>query len=462
MGRQIGPSGLYRRWAAASMAWTLLAGVATAVTALAGGPIAGATGVVSGVSVTLSTPAAGATEVTYNVKFATSASGALAAGQGTITVAAASGTVLPTCARLTDLKTGSTSDACAAGGSQPSDTVTLISEIAIGAGNQVQVSLEGVTNPAKPSTTVPTIPPHTDGVKAGGLTPATLGEGDYYLQVRTSSDGPGGTYYKLVAPGRVFDVSVGLSTPAGRATEVTYTVTFRPSLTGALAAGEGTIGVRAPMGTVLPTCGRVTDTTTGVSTDACAVGGAKPSNTMSVITGIAIGPEDIVEVKFEGVTSPTEGNGYYLTVWTSSDMSWDTSYDLVKQGRVSNVHFKLSGTTLRVAFVTSSTGALAPDGTITISPGAGTELPTCGTVTDLTTDAGASSDTCRQGTTRPSPAEPAGAVFPAEIAIHAGNAVQLVFDGVKTVKRVAIPCANDECVSLPPGVLTSSDLGNHA
>ena len=82
MGRQIGPSGLYRRWAAAPMAWTLLAGVATAVTALAGGPIAGATGVVSGVSVTLSTPAAGATEVTYNVKFATSASGALAAGRG--------------------------------------------------------------------------------------------------------------------------------------------------------------------------------------------------------------------------------------------------------------------------------------------------------------------------------------------------------------------------------------------
>ncbi len=44
-------------------------------------------------SVTLSTTAAGATNVTYTVSFATSSSGALAAGSGTISLAAAPGTV---------------------------------------------------------------------------------------------------------------------------------------------------------------------------------------------------------------------------------------------------------------------------------------------------------------------------------------------------------------------------------
>ncbi len=44
-------------------------------------------------SVNLSTAAVGATNVTYNVRFTTSATGSLAAGGGTITLAAPAGTV---------------------------------------------------------------------------------------------------------------------------------------------------------------------------------------------------------------------------------------------------------------------------------------------------------------------------------------------------------------------------------
>jgi hypothetical protein len=65
-------------------------------------------GAISGLSVSVTPNIAGAAGTTYTVGFNTSATGALVAGAGTITVTAAPGTKLPNCALVTDLTTNNT------------------------------------------------------------------------------------------------------------------------------------------------------------------------------------------------------------------------------------------------------------------------------------------------------------------------------------------------------------------
>ena len=103
-------------------------------------------GALSGVSVGLSSPAAGVRGVTYTVQFTASATGALAQNQGTITVAAAAGTVLPTCAVVKDITSGDSYSRC--GDGEPGASVTLSTPIDVGAGHVVQVVFDDVTNTA--------------------------------------------------------------------------------------------------------------------------------------------------------------------------------------------------------------------------------------------------------------------------------------------------------------------------
>jgi hypothetical protein len=68
---------------------------------------------------------AGASGATYAIEFRTSATGALAAGGGTIKVTAAPGTKLPNCALVTDLSAGTDPANLCAGGMAPAATMTL-------------------------------------------------------------------------------------------------------------------------------------------------------------------------------------------------------------------------------------------------------------------------------------------------------------------------------------------------
>ena len=91
---------------------------------------------------------AGASGATYTIEFRTSATGALAAGGGTIKATAAPGTKLPNCALVTDLSAGTDPANLCAGGMAPAATMTLTETSTIGPGDQVQMVFTGATNAA--------------------------------------------------------------------------------------------------------------------------------------------------------------------------------------------------------------------------------------------------------------------------------------------------------------------------
>ena len=319
-------------------------------------------GALSGVSVGLSSPAAGVRGVTYTVQFTASATGALAQNQGTITVAAAAGTVLPTCAVVKDITSGDSYSRC--GDGEPGASVTLSTPIDVGAGHVVQVVFDDVTN--------------------------TAVAGSHTLTVSTSSDAAATASYATVPGGALSGVSVGLSSPAAGVRGVTYTVQFTASATGALAQNQGTITVAAAAGTVLPTCAVVKDITSGDSYSRC--GDGEPGASVTLSTPIDVGAGHVVQVVFDDVTNTAVAGSHTLTVSTSSDAAATASYATVPGGALSGVSVGLSspaagvrGVTYTVQFTASATGALAQNqGTITVAAAAGTVLPTCAVVKDIT------------------------------------------------------------------------------
>ena len=215
---------------------------------------AGATGggSVSDVSVSVTPDVAGVPGAAYTVGFKASATGALVAGSGTITVTAAPGTKLPNCALVTDQATHRSVDSCA-GDAVPAATMTITTEVAVAAGDQVQMVFDGATN--------------ADAV------------GAHTLRVSTSADAGGSSTYVLVPRGRaVSDVSVSVAPNVAGVSGAAYTIGFKASTSGALVAASGTITVAAAPGTKLPNCALVTDQATHSSVDSCA-GGAAPAAT---------------------------------------------------------------------------------------------------------------------------------------------------------------------------------------
>ena len=180
----------------------------------------------SDLSVSVAPDVAGASGAAYTIDFKASATGALVANSGTISVTAATGTKLPRCAVVTDLVTHASEDSCA-GDVPPASTMTITTQVAVGAGDDVQVVFSGATN----------------SVVVG-----------HQLRVSTSTDAGAITHYALAAPtGAVSSVSLAMTNRAGRATGVDYMVKFRASSTGALLAGAGTITVTAAAGQSCPT-----------------------------------------------------------------------------------------------------------------------------------------------------------------------------------------------------------------
>jgi hypothetical protein len=285
---------------------------------------------VTHVELKTSTSAAGARDVEYDVTFAMSSHGYLPS-DGTITVSAL-GAGLPQCVRWMDLGPAAgisgtprstsptqerTFDACASGTAGLEGSRTYVSSgTPILAGHRVGVELEGVTNPLRP--------------------------GDLELTVRTSSDGPGRTTFKVVPADKVSEVRIMHSSSAPGARSVRYTVSFRTSPLGALAA-DGTITVLAP-GTRLPTCGRVSDVrgagtgdlgldgalgTPAREFDVCAPGDARPGPSMTYqSSGWAIPADQLLELALTAVTNPSTSGQHQLTVRTSSDGPGSASYNI--------------------------------------------------------------------------------------------------------------------------------------
>jgi hypothetical protein len=439
MNRTVERAGRAQRRAGFTIAWLWLTCIATFISALFGAPTAGATGIdegpaptqngLPGVAVTLSTTAAEATDVTYLVEFTMPR----AARDGVWVEIRTAGSTLPTCGHITDLLTSDSSDACAAGTARPSNAMTInTGSVTIGRGDAVAVEFDGVAN----------------GVTKNGVTKGLPGAFSLSVWVSTSRAGlasglVGTGKYQFSKMSSLTGLSATLSSYAVGATEVTYGIKFQTSETGGLAP-DGTITVKAGNDIVLPTCGHVTDLSTGANSDACAAGSVRPSDQMTISMGgqTAIGPGDAVWVEFNGVSDKGEvwngvgGATKTVEVWTSSDARAIATYQLMPVHAVSDVYVQLSSrvagakdVTYAVTFQTSATGGLAQDGTITVA-GEGLvsqlpQLPTCGQVTDLST--GASSNACAQSGAVPSYKM---TISTGSIAIGAGDEVEVVFTGV--------------------------------
>ncbi len=360
------PGSKWRRWRSKTVLLLALAMLTSTLPAVAhDSAYATGRGPVSDVSVSVTPNVAGVSGAAYTIDFKASATGALVANSGTITVTAARGTQLSRCALVTDLVTHSSVDSCGSD-APPAATKTITTEVAIGAGDGVQVVFDGVTN-------APTVGLHD-------------------LVLSTSADVAGSGRYALVARGAaVSKLSVSVAPGVAGASGAAYTIDFTASATGALVADSGTITVTAPAGTQLPRCALVTDLVTHASEDSCA-GDVAPASSMTITSQVAVGDGDEVQVVYAGATNSGGVGLHQLRVSTSTDAGAITHYTLsAPAGAVSAVSLavtnparRASGVDYMLKFRASATGALvAGAGTITVTAAAGTELPNCALVTDL-------------------------------------------------------------------------------
>ena len=196
----------------------------------------------------VSDPSALASDASYTIEFKASPTGGLVAGTGTITFTLPPGTfpAQPSCSlrvTVTDITTKATGTAplCSQmvpkGGSQ----LVLTSPVMVGGGDEVEVVIPGLDNPAQAQ-----------------------------LAVGTSSDAAESVGFATSPASSVRDVGVSVSTLAGSVAEVIYAVTFTTSGSGALAAGIGVVALGAPPGTFpeSPKCGEVVATIADVATGA--------------------------------------------------------------------------------------------------------------------------------------------------------------------------------------------------
>ena len=123
---------------------------------------------------------------------------------GTITVTAAPGTKLPSCALVTDLTARTDPANLCAGGVAPAATMTLTTASTIGPGDRVQMVFTGATNDA--------------------------GVGAHILKVSTSKDSAGSAIYRLVPRGgAIAGLSVSVTPNVAGASGATYTIGFKTS-----------------------------------------------------------------------------------------------------------------------------------------------------------------------------------------------------------------------------------------
>ena len=373
-----------------------------------------------GPTVALSSYAALASQVTYTVGFRTSAQGGLVANQGTITLSGPPGTVWPDFGpdyTITGAATNTTTPVVATpvvADGEPVVTVTL--PTAIAPGQRVTLAVTGVTNP-----------------------PAGTGA----LTVATSSDivGASTPAYRLVTATGAGGPTVALSSYAALASQVTYTVGFRTSAQGGLAANHGSITLLAPRGTVFPPNGPdyaitdVTDKTTSVVPGDATVDGGGSVVSVTVPSALPAGQQ--VSLAVSGVTNPPPGP-QVLTIETSSDLvpTAAPAYRLVAAKAVGAPAVSLapstglaSQVTYTVGFTTTAQGALAASlGTITLEAPQGTVFPAAAqdySITDLST-------TTTSAVPRPPSVVDGGSVVsvPVNAAIAAGQHVSLAVAGV--------------------------------
>lgn len=172
--------------------------------------------------------------------------------------------------------------------------------------------------------------------------------------------------------------SVAVEIPVAGARGGDYVISFGTSISGALAAGSGTISIVAPAGTVFSGCFRIQDRTAGTSGQGCT---GAPGPAISIVTPIDIGADHPVDIVLWDSTNMTAVGAHPLTIQTSSDTVVATvAFALIAPAPVtdltvglSDLHTGATAVTYTVAFTTSGFGHLpAYLGTITLAGPPGT------------------------------------------------------------------------------------------
>ncbi len=302
---------------------------------------------VSGPSIPLADDGSGAM-ATYTIGFDATSSGALAAGTGTITIAAPAGTVFPSGASSYTVGVNG-------GGAQAASAVTLQNSAAtavvtvpaaVGGGNTVSVVASGVTNPGPGST--------------------------YVIAVNTSADLAPKDTPTYQVQGSVSNPSGPSPNPGAPSVASTYTVSFTTSAAGALAAGTGTITLSVSSSNTSFPPSASAYTVNGTPVTAAPSGGN--TNGITLTTPVSISNATSVTVVITGVTNPSKGS-YQMAVSTSSDtfIAYTANYPIgssvsAVSGPSPTTNTPGTSANYTIGFTTSASGSLAANsGTITLT-----------------------------------------------------------------------------------------------
>ncbi|HUB70173.1 MAG TPA: hypothetical protein VL984_07110, partial [Acidimicrobiales bacterium] len=334
----------------------------------------------SNVSLGLSSNAAGASQVVYTLKFTSSQAGALAAAAGQIFLTAPAGTMFPSMGGrffVEDLSVkGPAPTAAEAQVSPAGNEATVTVPIAVGGGDRVSLTVDGVTN--------------------------TGTEGPQRVTVSTSADtAPAlAPTFNLAAPGAVSAPSLSISSDAGGADQVNYQMSFTTTRDGALVESLGEIVLSAPPGTVFPSVGSdyfVTDLTSHAPAASVSPAVAGGGAVVAVTVPGDIQAGDRVSLLVQGVVNSAEIAQVRTSLWTTSDTvpAVPTPAASEKPAPVAALSLGLSsdnggagGVSYQLRFTTSAHGSLvANKGDVTISAPPGTVFPVAPgdySVSDLT------------------------------------------------------------------------------
>ena len=399
---------------------------------------------VSGGLLALSSNSATASEATYTAKF--KSTNGLTQSFSTVTLVATPGTVFPaasSCAyAIADPRLGQSQGCLNAAVSSGSNSVTITTNITVGAGDPVVLTVDGVDNSSS----------------AGAKT----------LAIFSTSD-PSSTAmpFTLSAPTRDRKVTPTLSSSGATASEVSYVVSYLA--TNGLTQNFSTMRLSAPTGTVFPSgaCGvyAITDNTTGSSANCVNATVAAGSAGVTLTSAINVSAGDLVTVTANGVTNTSGAGTKQLTFSTSSDpVSVTAPFTLTTPTAEHGVTRSLSSSAATASEVTYSVSYVATNGLtqnfsrITLSAPAGTEFPggACGvyTIADNTTG---STENCVTATVA---AGSAGVTLMSGINVSAGDLVSVTANGVTNTsgagtKQLTFSTTSDPVSVTAPFTLTT-------
>jgi len=269
-------------------------------------------------AVSLSSAATRASHVRASITFTASPTGALRGGLGTVTLVGPSGTVFPNlAAHLIDSTDGAgTSDIDLV--SPPySTSATYRVRNNVSAGDTVTVVVDDLPNRSTPSTT-------------------------QTLSVSTSSNTTAAksSPYTVVTRQALSQMTLSIDRPAAGASDATYLLAATTSSSGGLAAGQATITVTGPVGTIFFTGdATVYDPAARTTAGATYLGGAGTrSVTYRFTKDIRPGTRFILAMK--SVTNgPTPTTTGALTAKTSSDSSGSATFTLTAKPQLGVTYY---------------------------------------------------------------------------------------------------------------------------